>query len=650
VQGIGARSPCLTDSSHRVPFSRGLTASGPLRRGAAERLSFRLVRLTRFQLFNFKSYRYPNLIEFAPGFNVIVGQNNSGKSALLETLGANFQHNPNRSPGSKPRPTVTIPSQSKCVFDVEITKSELTDLLLTHNQFHLPLRGGENDPVQALFALISLPSPEFHAEFTPGTAVVTRGDPAITDWPPGDQSGLLGPKEDKSGFVSRGISAREAWDRTQHIASCVGQYHQRVCYLFRAERFSPGESAFGPAEALRSDASNLPEVLFALQGSRKTAFERFVALVREVLPLVAHVSVRAKQGGGNALELLVWPLGVDLDRDDLAMRLADCGTGVGQVLAILYVVVTSRDPRTIIIDEPNSFLHPGASRKLIEVLKGFSQHQFIIATHAPEVIRAADPEAVFRVEWEGGESRINRIDPADIDSQRAILLDVGASLGDIFGADRVVWVEGATEEACFPIIIRKLLQRQLLGTAIVAVRDTGAFERRRASAREIWGVYERLSHAKALMPPALAFSFDREGRSVEEMTRLTLESKGRVQFLPRRMYENYLLHPDAIAAILNSLPTFSGAAISVDRVEEWIRDNHQQYLKPDRGSLPPATQDWFREVHGADLLKELFSALSNAKEEFRKVSHTVWLTEWLVTNRPDALKELSDYLKSLLDR
>jgi predicted ATPase len=45
------------------------------------------------------------------------------------------------------------------------------------------------------------------------------------------------------------------------------------------------------------------------------------------------------------------------------------------VLAILYVVMTSNHPQTIIIDEPQSFLHPGAVKKLIEVLKQYPQHQ-----------------------------------------------------------------------------------------------------------------------------------------------------------------------------------------------------------------------------------------------------------------------------------
>jgi chromosome segregation ATPase len=42
--------------------------------------------MTRIQVSNYKSYKESAEITLGPGFNVIVGQNSCGKSALLETL------------------------------------------------------------------------------------------------------------------------------------------------------------------------------------------------------------------------------------------------------------------------------------------------------------------------------------------------------------------------------------------------------------------------------------------------------------------------------------------------------------------------------------------------------------------------------------
>src|SRR5439155_11899920 len=117
--------------------------------------------------------------------------------------------------------------------------------------------------------------------------------------------------------------------------------------------------------------------------------------------------------------------------------------------------------------------------------------------------------------------------------------DVGARLSDVFGADAILWVEGLTEELCFP----KIAQRPLLGTAIVGVMHTADFDPRRSEATV--QLYQRLSGGRGLLPPAVGFIFDREGRSDGE--REDLERYGSVSFLPRRMYENYLLNPTGVA-------------------------------------------------------------------------------------------------------
>jgi AAA15 family ATPase/GTPase len=42
--------------------------------------------ISRFQLLNYKSFQDSGVLEFQPGINIIVGANNSGKTALLEAL------------------------------------------------------------------------------------------------------------------------------------------------------------------------------------------------------------------------------------------------------------------------------------------------------------------------------------------------------------------------------------------------------------------------------------------------------------------------------------------------------------------------------------------------------------------------------------
>ena len=60
------------------------------------------MQITKFQLRNFKSFLDSGEIELKPGFNVITGQNNAGKTALLEAFTLAFSSVPHRSERTMP--------------------------------------------------------------------------------------------------------------------------------------------------------------------------------------------------------------------------------------------------------------------------------------------------------------------------------------------------------------------------------------------------------------------------------------------------------------------------------------------------------------------------------------------------------------------
>ena len=101
----------------------------------------------------------------------------------------------------------------------------------------------------------------------------------------------------------------------------------------------------------------------------------------------------------------------------------------------------------IIIDEPQSFLHPGAVRKLLEIfqLPQYSHHQYILTTHSPEVIGSVQEKTVLLVERDDMRSEIKQIDSNCVNDLRLILSSVGARLSDVFGMENIIWVEGETE-------------------------------------------------------------------------------------------------------------------------------------------------------------------------------------------------------------
>ena len=620
------------------------------------------MQISTFQLVNYKSYRDSSELQFSTGFNVLVGQNNAGKSTLLEALGLRFPSKPHRSLSTLPRRTSPVNPVSRSKITLTVTAEELKDILLSvGGSFYVPapdeFRGsGAQMGREILLRILSSPSISFPVllEATEGQTAAfqierfpSHGQYQTQTTQEGNaQFFVMNPDAERTDFTCReSVSGGKGSEFGLTVSSLL---RERV-YSFRAERFNVGSCPVGTRNILESNAANLPEVLSVLQGNNPSLFARFNEYVRQIFPTVYQVSVRNVPN--NQLEIITWTENPSSQRDDLAVSLAESGTGVGQVLAILYVVLTSQFARTILIDEPNSFLHPAAARKLVEILRvDFSIHQYIVATHSPEIIRAADPTTLFLVGLEGRESRLQRLDSKNIKDQGKCLLEVGARLSDVFGSDQIIWVEGDTEEACYRLIIQHLLKKPLLGRAIVAVRNVGDLEGKRPSTKMIWEIYSQLSKSNALIPPAIAFVFDREQRNEAERADLASRTSGKVKFLSRRMYENFLLIPEAIQAVLSALPSFHGVSLTAERVKEWLETNggKRTYLDEPSERVNITNKTWLEEVNGAKLLHDLFAQLSENREEYRKTVHSVQLTEWLVANNPGSLAEMKEFLESIL--
>ncbi len=59
--------------------------------------------VSRFRITNYKSFRDSREVSLSPGFNVIVGANNAGKTALAEALSLRYSDKPHRSLDTVPR-------------------------------------------------------------------------------------------------------------------------------------------------------------------------------------------------------------------------------------------------------------------------------------------------------------------------------------------------------------------------------------------------------------------------------------------------------------------------------------------------------------------------------------------------------------------
>ena len=626
------------------------------------------------------------MLEFQPGINIIVGANNSGKTALLEALSLSFETSPHRSIETLPQPNSTPIRESVAKVTLIFTKAEIHSLFdnLSPNCYvGLSSAGNSYLPASEVLALFQkwMDNPsdvELTVSKSTANSVNRDGisikdlDPAIklTDYRPekftigssrNRNKNIL--RKDASGRFSLDQGTNEtdsSYTEEDFFVTLFHTFRERVSQL-QAQRFV-GDCSVGNDEELNSRASNLAEVIHLLESpSKKKLYESFNQHVSTMFPQFEWVSTKilSKQTRQPPdLKILLWPTKtLESGREDLAFSLSDCGTGTGQVLAILYAVLASPVHRPIIIDEPQSYLHPGAAKKLIQILKEFPQHQYFIATHSAEIISAANPSTIVKLRYEDGKTQASTMNAKDIKEQRSLLAELGVSLSDVFGADSILWVEGPTEELCFPLVLEKLEPKLLTGTKIVSIKNTGDLLGKKAHFVDVmFDLYQRLSGGNNLYPPAVGFVFDRENRTKQDIKDLRKRSPEPIHFLERCMYENYLLHPDAIAAVLNRDDAGREHALTSEVVREGLESNKDKLKEKKDCFSKDATPEELsnpqyvdKNINAAKLLDVLFAELSFARVKFRKTKHSIMLTEWLLENNPEHFAELAQFLRGILD-
>ncbi len=404
------------------------------------------MRIKRLKIHNYKSFRESDWITFGSGFNIIVGQNNSGKTALLETLRL-------RNCPSVPYLGLSIPKNiapnpnSHLDIDLSVSGSDIKEML-SHfgSSILIPVQSKERNEIKDFInGLFSNENINLKLSVISGKNYTSRLYPSHGLFKGSDRTLATNVSfaPDRRNIDTQGMTG----SRNDELPKLLDNRLNNYLYVFSAERHNIGTWKLEDTELLDPNARNLPAVLMKLQGN-PSRFSLFNEHIREIFLNVKYVTVVPT---GSQLNIRVWQIETDSKRDDLAMPLEQCGTGISQVLAILYVAMTG-ESNIIAIDEPNSYLHPGAAKKLINILRQYDKNQYIIATHSSEIIAISDPDTIHHLTWNGEETVIEQLDRSSIDHMTRLLKDLGTNLSDVFGADRVIWVEGPTERECFPLI------------------------------------------------------------------------------------------------------------------------------------------------------------------------------------------------------
>ncbi len=595
------------------------------------------------RVLGFEGFSDSGLVELEPGINLIIGQNNSGKSAFLRALRPDALDHKHRSKEAWQEYNLPLP---EIRFRIELSGEEVKDAFLrlpgaTH---YIPIpRGSENDLPKTLNEFLARSSITFDVKRVSGGAFEAQAFPSYGEFTPEPGREVAIVFQSQNGGIA---NPSASYARNDSLPTALWSKWNADHFYFAAQRPANGRGPFGEADRLNPNANNLPSVLNTLYGKRRSLFDRLVGHMREIFPTIGNISVPPI--GGSEVEVRVWPT-EEMEIPELSFPLDYSGTGVSQVLSLLTAIMTV-NKSVIIIDEINSFLHPAAVKSLIRIIQTkYSDHQFIISTHAPEVIGFANPKTAHLVRRTGYASTIERLDLSSVDRLREVAGHLGVAMADVFAADCVIWVEGQTEELCFPYLYSEMVGEIPRGVVFTSVVATGDFNRSgKRTRRLVYEVYSRLSSAVANLPVAAAFSFDSEALSQADKVAISKESKGAVHFLPRRNFECYLLDCEAIAALIWERDELSQGITATDVRSALVEIAGEKGIKVSEWKGVLTDENWLTKVDGARLISLAVGKLTDNRVAFSKTSDSLFLARHIVQGDREKLRPLANYLKSLM--
>jgi hypothetical protein len=298
------------------------------------------------------------------------------------------------------------------------------------------------------------------------------------------------------------------------------------------------------------------------------------------------------------------------------------GAGVREALR-LVLDLELKTPSILLLEEPEAHLHPGLEHSVYSYLRERSQAvQMFVTTHSTNFVDSVSFQNIYLVSRSAPRrSVIEQLETGD--GMLRVPAELGLRLSSVFMFDRLLFVEGPSDEAVLRALAKTLGCD--LAHANVGFVHMGGIRNFAVFAAE--STISLLSSRRI----RLWFVADRDERGDSEVKSMLerLGSKAVLKVLQMREIENYLLTPTAVTPFLAEKRSASGVSDPVPSTEEiaaYLSEEAQGLkeevvrLRCDSLTLAPVFLRR-RDVHGTPE-ERLERALAELKERLESLELT----------------------------
>jgi len=315
--------------------------------------------ITQFRIENFKGHRDTNLA--LERFTVLVGDNSSGKTSVLEAL---------RLPGQ-------LGSNAQDL---------VLDELLRRSASHMELSFEGRTNGQRWTTSMTFTAPGHNAW---GNVWELKAGGV-------DASGKFGETGRLPARTSHEALDMEALHRITGLMGQVGFYR------FRSDQVAASAYSDQPGASIAEDGAQTAVALAALKLADDDAFNRIEQAMHRIVPSLDRLLIKPAKltHPSNPNPVVGSKLYFDFQgAKDVPAHHASQGTLV--VLALLTVLHGGGRPSVILLDDFDHSLHPRAQMELVRMIKElldldeFKETQIIATTHSPYVLDEVSPSNVI---------------------------------------------------------------------------------------------------------------------------------------------------------------------------------------------------------------------------------------------------------------
>lgn len=561
------------------------------------------MKLLNMRLRGYKSIEDSGVIDLSNRINIFSGKNNSGKTALIESL--YYAVNTNLMDDLANSLNITGLEIEISVDDVDV------DFL--------------NRGMQQTYLIENAIKFKISISFNSVNSCINTVDVLYEDMYIPLYKNKTKKDADRGAYVFYNRTGGEIsfGGRPEGINNFLDILKDRVVFI-NGTRHVPTSAQANVQKSLSIDGNNLNAFLFTLHNNDEKAFDEIVDMFKLIFDDIAYVSTPID--GSNTYISLYFKGSSE------PIPLSNCGSGFTHVLIILCVLFT-KESRIILYDEPHVFLHPSAEKAIYDLISFKRRNQYLLTTHSPLLINYPFSKNIYLVQKNSGKSIYTKLD-----NIQEILSDIGLNNSDFALADRVIFVEGDTEEAIIPLILGHYGLKQIgYNYRILKMNGTGnEFSKKSAMTRN----KEKLDLVLGginTSPIPYRILIDSDEKADSKIHEIKEKYGENVVILERREIENYFLDcPMELSQIINN---DSGNDINYTEIENSIMEIFMD--KDDKKIFPREVTDPFKNAVGSEVLERLFAKYDLP---YNKVVHGTLLTKLIIKEQPEKLKFIIDEL------